>query len=402
MDSRYDVLIVGARCAGASTAMLLARAGLKVLAVDRSPAGSDTLSTHALMRGGVLQLHRWGVLGGIRAAGTPAIRATTFHYGKEALEIDIKPRDGVDALFAPRRPLLDTLLVDAARAAGAQVVHGARAAQLLRDGDGRVRGAVIERTDGRSMAVRADLVIGADGLRSRIARLAGARVERSGGHAAAIVYGYFEGLEPRGFHWHYVPGASVGVIPTNDGRTCVFAAMPAKRFHDRLRDGLEALHGQILLETSPELARAVAAAGRSGRLFPFPGARGFLRRSWGPGWALVGDAGFFRDPITAHGITDALRDAELLARAVLDGSERALARYQMERDAVARGLLDSSDRVASFDWSLEEVKAVHLELSRQMNAEVELLRGLGPAPAAEFAPPHPLSWSPAAASAAIG
>jgi 2-polyprenyl-6-methoxyphenol hydroxylase-like FAD-dependent oxidoreductase len=398
MHSRYDALVVGARCAGAATAMLLARSGLKVLVVDRAAAGSDTLSTHALMRGGVFQLHRWGLLDALASAGTPAIRTTAFHYGSEAIEVAIKSRDGVDALYAPRRPLLDTLLADAARAAGAEVVYGVRAVQILRDGRDRVRGAVVQRHDGTSMAVRAELVIGADGLRSGIARLAGARVEASGSHAAAVVYGYFEGLERRGFHWHYVPGASVGVIPTNDGLTCVFAALPAGRFRERLRGGLEALHAQVVAEVSPGLARSLGVARRVGDLRPFGGSRGFLRRSWGPGWALVGDAGFFRDPITAHGITDALRDAELLARGVLGGSERGLAQYQTARDEVARGMLELSDRVASFQWDLEEVKAVHLELSRTMNAEVEMLRGLGPLtapPSAGEAPRHSAPPKPA-------
>jgi 2-polyprenyl-6-methoxyphenol hydroxylase-like FAD-dependent oxidoreductase len=400
MHSRYDALVVGARCAGAATAMLLARSGLKVLVVDRAAAGSDTLSTHALMRGGVLQLHRWGLLDAVASAGTPAIRTTAFHYGAEAIEVAIKSRDGVDALYAPRRTVLDPLLADAARAAGAEVAYGVRAVQILRDGRDRVRGAVVQRQDGSSLAVRAGLVIGADGLRSGVARLAGAPVEASGRHAAATVYGYFEGLEARGFHWHYVPGASVGVIPTNDGLTCVFASLPAGRFRERLRGGLEALHAPVLAEVSPGLAATVAASRRVGDLLPFGGSRGFLRRSWGPGWALVGDAGFFRDPITAHGITDALRDAELLARAVVGGSESGLARYQAARDAVARGMLELSDRVASFDWDLEEVKAVHLELSRTMNAEVEMLRGLGPftaPPSGGEAPEHSPRPRPAAA-----
>jgi 2-polyprenyl-6-methoxyphenol hydroxylase-like FAD-dependent oxidoreductase len=250
--------------------------------------------------------------------------------------------------------------------------------QLLRDGDGRVRGAVLRRNDGRPAVVRADLVIGADGLRSRIARLAGGQLEYSGRHAAAFVYGYFEDLQTNGFHWHYVPGASVGVIPTNDGRTCVFSSLSAERFRHQLPAGLEVMHRQVLLEAAPQLASEIARARRSGALFPFPGARGFLRRSWGPGWALVGDAGYFRDPITAHGITDALRDAELLARAIVDGS--SLAGYQGARDEIARGLMEASDRVASFAWDLEEVKALHLELSRRMNAEVDLLRAWGPLP----------------------
>ncbi|NIP58249.1 MAG: NAD(P)/FAD-dependent oxidoreductase, partial [Gemmatimonadetes bacterium] len=129
---RYDVAIAGARCAGASTAMLLARRGYRVLVVDPSRPGSDTLSTHALMRGGVLQLHRWGLLDRIREAGTPAVRTTTFHYGTESVEIPIKPGGGVDALYAPRRTLLDAVLAEGARAAGARVVRGLAVDVLLR------------------------------------------------------------------------------------------------------------------------------------------------------------------------------------------------------------------------------------------------------------------------------
>ena len=376
MNSRYDVVVVGARAAGASIAMLLARAGLKVLAVDRDQAGSDTLSTHALMRGGVFQLHRWGLLSAIEAAPTPPIRTTTFHYGDEAIEVAIKPKDGFDALYAPRRTLLDSVLVEAARARGAEVDHGVTAVDLVRDDAGRVGGVVLESGGGAPRVVHADLVIGADGFRSRVARLAGAPIEFRGRHAAAVIYGYFEGLDLQGFHWHYRPGVSIGVIPTNDGRTCVFAAMPPERFRAKLGVGLEDLHRQVLRESSPALAQAVRRSRRIGRMRPFPGMPGFLRRSWGPGWALVGDAGFYRDPITAHGITDALRDAELLARAVVQGSDRAMEDYQAARDGIARGMLEISDDVASFLWNLEEAKVLHLDLSRQMNAELELLRSL--------------------------
>ena len=107
LDSHYDAVIIGARCAGATTALLLARSGAKVLVVDRQAYGSDTMSTHALMRGAVVQLKRWGLIPSVTAAGTPAIRSTTFHYGDEAIRIDIKPDHGVDCLFAPRRTVLD-------------------------------------------------------------------------------------------------------------------------------------------------------------------------------------------------------------------------------------------------------------------------------------------------------
>ena len=173
-SSRYDVVIAGARCAGSATALLLARRGLRVLAVDPARYGSDTLSTHALMRGAVLQLHRWGLLGAVRASGTPAIRKTSFHYGPETIVVPIKDRDGVDSLVAPRRTVLDALLADAAHEAGAEVVHGLSVVDLLRDADGRVRGAKIAGADRETFDVTADLVIGADGIHSRVARLVGA------------------------------------------------------------------------------------------------------------------------------------------------------------------------------------------------------------------------------------
>src|SRR6476620_9068199 len=123
-SSRYDVVVVGARCAGAATAMLLARAGHRVLVIDRGRYGTDTLSTHALMRGAIVQLHRWNVLPAVIASGAMPVRQATIHYDSESVSVPIKPRDGVDALYAPRRHVLDRLLVDAASEAGADVVYG--------------------------------------------------------------------------------------------------------------------------------------------------------------------------------------------------------------------------------------------------------------------------------------
>ena len=372
--NRYDVVIAGARCAGASTAMLLARQGLRVLVVDPASRGSDTLSTHALMRGGVLQLHRWGLLDAIRAAETPTIRTTTFHYGDEVIEVSIKERDGVDGLYAPRRTVLDAILSDAALAAGAEVVHGYSVVDVLRAPDGRVRGASVAGADQHVIDVAADLVIGADGVRSRVARILEAELDYTVLHTTASIYGYWNALGLEGFHWFYDLGAAVGSIPTNDGDTCVFASLPPTRFEKERTDGLDAVYHALLSEVSSELAHRVNESELSGKLRAFAGTTGFLRRSAGPGWALVGDAGYFKDPITAHGITDALRDAELLARAVAEGGDRALAGYQETRDDLVKGLLDVTDHIASFDWDLDEAKEDHLALSREMNAEVDLLQ----------------------------
>ena len=364
-------MIAGARCAGSSVAMLLARQGLRILVVDPARHGSDTLSTHALMRGAVFQLDRWGLLDAVRASGTAAIRSTTFHYGDETIEVPIKLRDGIDALCAPRRTVLDPVLIDAAAAAGAEVVRGVSVVDVLRDAQGRVRGARISGSDQEVIDVEADLLLGADGVRSRVARIVDAPVDYTVPHTTASIYGYWRGVPFEGFHWFYDVGAGVGSIPTNDGEACVFASIRQSRFEHERGAGLEALYHAALEDVSAELAASVAESDGPGKLKAFAGATGFLRRATGPGWALVGDAGYFRDPITAHGITDALREAEFFAHAV---ANETLEEYQAARDERVTGLLEVSDRIASFEWDLAEVKAHHLTLSREMNRQVDALR----------------------------
>ncbi|HSQ60260.1 MAG TPA: NAD(P)/FAD-dependent oxidoreductase [Acidobacteriota bacterium] len=373
----YDAIVVGVRVAGAATAMLLARAGLRVLALERSAPGRDALSTHALMRPGVLQLHRWGLLDRIRAAGTPAIRTTTFHYDAEAIEIAIQPREGVDALYAPRRTVIDAIMADAASEAGAEILHGARVVDLVRDERGGVAGVTYEDATGSTRRARAAIVIGADGLRSTVASRVGAPLVAAGRHATAVIYGYWRGLGLEGTHWYYAPGASAGAIPTNDGETCVFVSVPASRYAEARAAGPGALFEKGLAEANGDLALRVAGGERSGVLHAFPGQPGYLRRSWGRGWALVGDAGFFKDPLTAHGMTDGLRDAELLARAVVRGGARALRDYQRQRDGLAREMLEITDEVASFAWEMDDLKRLHHRLSRHMAREQELLAGFG-------------------------
>jgi flavin-dependent dehydrogenase len=368
-NSHYDVVIAGARCAGAATAMLLARQGARVLLLDRSRYGTDTLSTHALTRGGVLQLHRWGLLPRVIAAGTPALRSATFHLPGADTAVEIKPRYGVDALYAPRRTVLDAILVDAARSAGADVRFGTSVTGLRRDRTGRVTG-ITGRAGAAHLEAGADLVVGADGRRSVVARQAGAGAAHVAPASSGLIYRYFRGVPADGYHWYFTPGSAAGAIPTNDGLACVFAATSAERLRRELDAGAEAALRRLLARTAPELADRLDQRGQAGPPRVFPGLTGYLRNAAGPGWALVGDAGYFKDPITAHGITDALRDAEILARVVTSRGPGAVARYQAERDELSLRLFRVTGRIAAFDWTADEIGGYLLELNAAMAEEM--------------------------------
>lgn len=377
---RYDAIVVGARAAGASTAMLLAKSGLRVLAVDRAPYGSDTLSTHALMRPAVLQLARWGLLDAVRASGAPAIRRVRFHYPGESLGVDIKPADGVDALYAPRRTVLDRILADAARNACAEVRFGISATDLMKDEHGRVTGVFVRDEESeRAEPLSAGIVIGADGTRSMVARFAGAQTLREATSDGAAVYGYFGGIDADGYEWAYGEGASAGFIPTNEGEVCVFVGMTTSRFRKAMQPDISAGFCRTLEAIAPDLARRVARAEQRSRLRGFADVRGFYRKPSGPGWALVGDAGYFRDPITTHGISDAFRDAELLSRAITGAS--SFEEYEAIRNDVTREMFEVTDRIASYAWNIAELKSLLLRVSRAMRPETELLLGFDAAAA---------------------
>jgi 2-polyprenyl-6-methoxyphenol hydroxylase-like FAD-dependent oxidoreductase len=360
--------------------MLLARAGLRVVVVDRGRYGADTLSTHALMRGAVVQLHRWGLLDRIIAAGTPPIRRTTFRYANDEIVIPIKLSHGVDSLYAPRRTVLDPVLADAAIDAGADVRYGITVAGVRRDRSGRVTGIVGRDRTGQDVVIDADLVVGADGMRSIVAQQVAAPVERRGTGASAVVYGYWSDLDTSGYEWIFRRHACAGVIPTNHGSAAVFAAATP----DRIGRGGRGVLESVLADACPDTAARVRAASAPPGVRTFTGQPGFLRHAWGPGWALVGDAGYWKDPLTAHGLTDALRDAELLARAVIaamsgDMSEAAaFAEYQATRNRLSLPLFDVTDAIASQRWTDAEIGPLLLELSAAMAGEVDVLAELGP------------------------
>jgi len=368
-NSHYDVVIAGARCAGAATAMLLARQGARVLLLDRSRYGADTLSTHALMRGGVWQLHRWGLLPRLIAAGTPTVRSATFHLPGGVSTVEIRPKHGVDGLYAPRRTVLDAILVDAALSAGADVRFGTSVTGLRRDRTGRVTG-ITGRAGAARLEVGADLVVGADGRRSAVARHAGAGAAHVAPASSGVIYRYFRDVAADGYHWYFTPGSAAGVIPTNDGLACVFAASSAESIRRELDGGAGAGLRRVLARAAPGLAGQLEHHGAAGPARAFPGLPGYLRDAAGPGWALVGDAGYFKDPITAHGITDALRDAEILARVVTSWGPGAVARYQAERDELSLRLFRVTGRIAAFDWTADEIGGHLLELSDAMADEM--------------------------------
>lgn len=380
----YDAIVVGARCAGAATALLLARRGMHVLVLDQRREGRDTLSTHALLRAGVVQLKRWGLLEALATAGTPALRGSTFHYrfpdGEASETVDVRPAGGVDALYAPRRTVLDPLLVDAARRAGAEVRFETKVERLLVDRAGRVTGIEARGRHG-PMRAQAPVTIGADGVRSTVARAVDARITHRGRATGALAYRYVAGLPAERFDWYYAPGVAAGVIPTNAGVANVWAGVPSARFAELARPSLAQGLDAALARVAPELAEHVRTAASDGPVRGFPGVAAFQRVPAGPGWALVGDAGYFKDPITAHGITDALRDAELLADAVVAaaaGDQGAFEEYHRTRDALSAELRDVTERIAGYRWDYTELNGLLRDLSAAQRAENRWLVGKEP------------------------
>jgi 2-polyprenyl-6-methoxyphenol hydroxylase-like FAD-dependent oxidoreductase len=369
--SAYDAVIVGARVAGAATGLLLARAGARVLIVDRDAAIGDTLSTHALMRPAVELLASWGLLDCLVGAGTPWVRQAQFHYGSERVNVAVKGTELAVGLIAPRRHLLDQSILAAAVAAGAELALGTAVEDCLWTSD-RVAGVVVRRPDGDQRAVDADLVIGADGRMSKIAELVGAQPLVVSPQRTATLYGYFPSIPNEGYRWYFGDRVSSGVIPTNHGLHCVFAACrPADYKAHFAADTLNGM-AEILGGFDPGLAERILAA-PSTQLRRFLGAPGHMRARSGEGWALVGDAACFKDPATAHGITDALLDADALARSILrHGTPEA---YRHARHEQSRPLFEVTQQIASFDWDFGTLKTLHETLNTCMKSEQRAIGG---------------------------
>jgi len=339
VESDHDVVVVGARCAGAATALLLARAGHDVVMLDRSRPSSDTNSTHCLVRGGVVQLARWGLLDETVATGAPEIRSVSFHHDGEVTRRAVKNRAGVDFLLAPRRYVLDDLLASAAVAAGATLVTGTTVTGVLHHADGSVAGVTSRDADGRRRALTARLVVGADGVHSPMARYVGAETVERHIPSGACFYTYVGDVPWDGFEFHLGDSAFAGVFPTHREEACVWLIRPVADLAQVIGAGADRLDAWLgaLDRTAPGLARRVRDGSITAPLRGHVGLPNHVRRPAGPGWALVGDAAYHRDPITGHGITDAFRDAELLADAagaILSQAEAegaAMARYESQR-----------------------------------------------------------------------
>jgi flavin-dependent dehydrogenase len=340
----YDVIVVGARCAGATTAMLLARKGHRVLLVDRSTFPSDLrLSTHLVWQPGVAALKRWGLLDELVASGCPAMTTAVLDVGPFTVTGTIPAADGVREAYAPRRMVLDTILVNAAVEAGVELWDGCTVDELLTD-DGsaagpRVRGIRGHLQSGRTVSATATVVVGADGMRSPTAERVGAPKYLQRPARQGTYFTYWSGLPNRVNTLYPRPYRSVVTIPTNDDLTLV-AVNWAIDDYRAVRHDIEGHYHRTVAEVAPELAEQLRTGRREERWIG-AAVPSWFRRPYGPGWALVGDAGYLKDPCTAQGITDAFHHAELLADALDDGLLRrrplhdALADYERRRNTAA-------------------------------------------------------------------
>jgi flavin-dependent dehydrogenase len=371
--SRHDVVVVGARVAGSATAMLLARLGHDVVVLDQASFPSDTVSTHSIARSGVVQLRRWGLLDEVLDSGAPAIRQVTFNAAGESTSRTIKDKAGVDFLVAPRRYVLDTLLATAAEHAGAEVHTGITVTGVQRDGHGRVVGVTGHDRADAPIDIGAHYVIGADGLRSRVAGLVDATINEAGQAGGAAQYAYYAGIPWSGIEFFVAERSFAGVFPTHHGQACIWVCTPAadaKAVRRRTGSRVEAF-GRLLQRSAPQLAERLRQARRTSAVQGMLRQPNQVRQAFGPGWALVGDAGYYRDAITAYGISDAFRDAELLATALDralagDAEAAALAAYQQRRDRALREIFEITCRLAAYP-----PVPTFVELQKRLSAAID-------------------------------
>ena len=331
MPRTYDAIVIGARCAGATTAMLLARQGLDVLLADRARFPSEIPHGHFIHQHGPRRLHDWGLLDRVLATGCPPASTFTTDVGDGALVGRHLVVDGIPFGLGPRRAALDGVLVDAAVEAGAELREAFPVRELVYD-DGRVVGV----RGGTGVEERARFVVGADGKHSAVAKWVQPDAYAAVPTLTCWYFSYWSGVAGDGLEIHSRSRRVVFAFPTNDELYAVFVAWPIDEL-ERVRSDIER-ELLAVVDAVPELGGRVRAGRREDRLYGAASLPNYLRKPYGQGWALVGDAGCHKDPYGALGVCDALRDAELLASALADGvsgavpEEDALARYEAQRN----------------------------------------------------------------------
>jgi 2-polyprenyl-6-methoxyphenol hydroxylase-like FAD-dependent oxidoreductase len=347
----YDAIVIGARCAGAPTAMLLARKGYRVLAVDRATFPSDTVSTHLIHPPGVDALRRWGLLDRVIGTGCPAIHTYAFDFGPFTLT-GSPGADRSGVAYAPRRTVLDKILVEAASAARVDVREGFTVEEVVFDG-AQVVGVRGHSRSGATMTERARVVVGADGLHSLVAKAVKPESYREKAPLLAAYYSYWTGLPMAGrFEVYTRPPRAFAAWPTNDGLTLVIGGWPSSEF-ERNKSDIEG-HFLKAIDLVPDFADRLRRARREER-FAGMAVPGYFRKPFGPGWALAGDAGYNKDFITAQGIQDAFRDAELCVRALDEAFsgrrpfEEAMADYQATRDEHVLAMYEFTAQLAALE-----------------------------------------------------
>jgi len=344
----YDIIVVGSRCAGAPTAMLFACAGYRVLMLDRAKFPRDTLSTLYIHQPGIALLHRWGLLDALVASGCPPITSALHQVNDVRLQGCSQPVNGIHAAYAPRRYVLDQILIDAAVAAGVDFRPECAVEDVLFDDEGRAVGVRCKGFD-----AHARLVVGADGMRSRVASAVDARVEVEHPRLTCVYYSFWENV-PAGFEAYGARGRWAGCAPTHDGLTLVGAYFPQSEY-PRVRVDAPAAYLENLRAVAPDLHARVMDGAQAERLYGTGAQRNFFRKATGAGWVLVGDAGHHKDSILANGITDAFRQAQLLVDCV--GSalpdepalRSALRRFADERARLFTGVYQDTLSVAKLN-----------------------------------------------------
>lgn len=354
----YDVIIVGARCAGAPLAMLLARGGAKVLAVDRATFPSDIPHGHFIHRQGPARLKAWGLLDRVAAACMP-IAEQLSDLGDFPLVVRDLASDGVAWGYGPRRAALDAIFVDAAIEAGAELRQAFTVDEFLVDGD-RITGIRGRTPNGTAVEEHAAITVGADGRHSKLAKAVGAAVYDEAPTLLCYYFSYWSGVEALPFELYHRTAERRVIFSfrTTDDLYAVFVGSPIVELPS-IRADIDA-HVRRALALAPDFGRRVLDGRREERYYGATDLPNFYRKPYGEGWALVGDAGCHKDPYMALGIADALRDADLLAAAILDGLDgrplaAALEGYERERNAASTAVYQQNLNAARFEPTPEEV-----------------------------------------------